>query len=53
MMRGDDTAIEKQLGVIYIAAQLVGGILGGLVGIFMTESADAKNNAFSANITPI
>lgn len=37
MMRKDESAMEKQLGLIYIIGQLAGGVLGALAGIFLTE----------------
>jgi len=51
MFRRDDSGIEKQLGVIYIAAQLIGGILGALAGIFLTEPA-SETNSWTANVMP-
>lgn len=53
MFRSGPSAMEtKMLGVIYFAAQMIGGILAGLGGIVLLEPADVDED-YSCTIEPI
>ena len=52
MFRSGPSAMEtKLLGLIYLAAQMIGGMIAGLAGIVLLEPANVNEN-FSCNITP-
>ena len=52
MFRSGPSAMDTRLlGLIYFAAQMIGGILAGLAGIILLEPANVNEN-YSCNITP-